>query len=45
MFRGFTLSAALLCAAALAGQDRDARWRQDLQHLATELPARHINLR
>jgi len=38
------LSAALLLTAAiLPAQDRDARWRQDLQYLATELPARHIN--
>lgn len=41
---GLRLSAILLLATALAAQDRDARWRQDLQYLATELPARHINL-
>ncbi len=42
--RYLRLSAILLLATALFAQDRDARWRQDLQFLATELPARHINL-
>jgi uncharacterized protein (TIGR03437 family) len=37
------LAVALSCAVLPAQSDRDQRYRDDLQYLATQLPARHVN--